>query len=302
VSIFDSTPGAAIFYTTNGSTPTASSTPYVNPVPVTSTTTLNAIAVLAGWSNSLTGSARYTIQTPASPTFNLSPGSYTTPQSVGLSESTAGASIYYTTNGSAPTTASALYGGPIAITQTTVIRALASAGGPSSASVSGTYTLRVATPTFSLAGGTYTSVQSVQISDSTPGAAIYYTTNGSTPTTSSTPYGGSIPVTQTTNLRAIAVLSGWSNSNSPSATYTLRVPTPTFSPGGGTYTGARTVTISDGRAGVQIYYTTNGSTPTTSSTRYTVPISVPSSRTVRAIAVSSGWSNSSVGLASYTIR
>ncbi|MDR3734101.1 MAG: chitobiase/beta-hexosaminidase C-terminal domain-containing protein [Acidobacteriaceae bacterium] len=82
----------------------------------------------------------------------------------------------------------------------------------------------VATPTFSLATGTYTAVQSVTISDSTPGATIYYTTNGNTPTLSSQIYtaGTAIPVNITTTIKAFAVgAPGYANSPVAVAAYTL---------------------------------------------------------------------------------
>ena len=81
----------------------------------------------------------------------------------------------------------------------------------------------VATPTFSPGGGTYTSTQSVSISDSTSGATIYYTTNGSTPTTSSTVYSGAISVSSTTTIKAIGAKSGDTTSSVASATYTISV-------------------------------------------------------------------------------
>jgi hypothetical protein len=77
--------------------------------------------------------------------------------------------------------------------------------------------------------------------------------------------------------------------------------TPGFSPGGGTYASAQTVTISDGTTGAVIYYTTNGSTPTTSSTKYSGSISVSASETINAIAVASGDAQSAVASATYVI-
>src|SRR4051794_6581793 len=76
---------------------------------------------------------------------------------------------------------------------------------------------------------------------------------------------------------------------------------PTFNPPPGDYQSAQTVTLSSATPGATIRYTTNGSTPTTASTRYTGPINVPSSRTIKAIAVASGKKNSPISTAVYTI-
>ncbi|WP_410630519.1 chitobiase/beta-hexosaminidase C-terminal domain-containing protein [Amycolatopsis sp. cmx-4-83] len=79
------------------------------------------------------------------------------------------------------------------------------------------------------------------------------------------------------------------------------VAAPTFSPPGGTYSAAQTVTISSATSGATIRYTVDGSTPTASSTLYSGPISVPNSRTVNAIALKSGSTTSPVSSATYTI-
>jgi len=83
-----------------------------------------------------------------------------------------------------------------------------------------------ATPTFSLASGTYPTAQIVTISDATAGAAIYYSTNGYEPTTSSTLYSGAINVSATEVLQAIAVASGYANSQVAEATYTIQTSAP----------------------------------------------------------------------------
>lgn len=77
------------------------------------------------------------------------------------------------------------------------------------------------TPTFTPAAGTYTEAQDVEISCGTSGATIYYTTDGSTPTTSSTVYSSPIPVTEGMTIKAIAVAAGYDDSEVATATYTI---------------------------------------------------------------------------------
>jgi uncharacterized repeat protein (TIGR03803 family) len=229
---------------------------------------------------------------------------------VSLSTTTAGASIYYTTDGTAPTTSSTKYTGTITVASTETIEAIAVASGYSNSELaSATYTITpvAATPVFSPPAGAYSVAQTVSISDATSGATIYYTTDGTAPTASSTKYTVAITVGSTETIEAIAVASGYSNSAVASATYTITpvvmpvAATPAFSPAAGTYSAAQSVSISDATAGATIYYTTNGTAPTTSSTKYTGAITVGSTETIEAVAVASGYTDSSVASATYTI-
>jgi M6 family metalloprotease-like protein len=79
----------------------------------------------------------------------------------------------------------------------------------------------VSAPIFSLVAGTYESAQSVAISDETAGDTVYYTTNGTAPTSSSTKYTGPIAISKTTTLKAIAIVSGSSPSSVTAATYDI---------------------------------------------------------------------------------
>ena len=235
ITLSDSTPGAVIYYTLDGSQPSTASPQYAAPIPIGATTTINAYAAAPGYSNSILSYATYTITnaTPnaAAPSFAPAPGSYALAQSVTLSSTTAGASIYYTLDGSIPTTASALYASPIPISTTTTVNAIAAAAGYlNSAVASGTFTITgpaTATPALSPSPGVYTVAQSVSLADATAGATIYYTLDGSTPTTSSTQYAGPITVGATTTIKAIAVAAGDTPSIVASGTYTISaVPVP----------------------------------------------------------------------------
>jgi LysM repeat protein len=307
VSISDATAGTTIYYTTNGATPTTSSTVYSGPITVSATESLEAIAVEAGYTNSPVATAAYTIALvlPA-PMFSPAGGTYTTSQLVTISDATAGTTIYYTTNGATPTTSSMEYSGPITVSATETLEAIAvEAGYTNSPVATAAYTIVpvLPMPTFSPAGGMYTTSQLVTISDATAGTTIYYTTNGTTPTTSSSMYSGPITVSATETLEAIAVEKGYTNSPVATAAYTIApvLPMPMFSPAGGMYTTSQLVTISDATAGTTIYYTTNGTTPTTSSSMYSGPITVSATETLEAIAVEKGYTNSPVATTAYTI-
>lgn len=166
------------------------------------------------------------------------------------------------------------------------------------------YTVQGAsTPALNPPPQTYTSSQSVTLTTSTPGATLYYTTDGSTPTTSSTQYTGPIAVSSTVTLQAIAAASGLAPSLVASGIYTIQLPAaaPGFLPAPQTFTAAVSVTLSDSTSNASIYYTTDGTKPSTSSTLYTGPIVIPSTLDLQAIAVAPNFSPSLIASGIYTI-
>jgi hypothetical protein len=316
--------------TAGGSCPGASCFTQVWPVNIPSlvggptayvgfTAGVNVPNLPALYANSFTFTEGSTGQAPTptqagTPMFSPAAGTYSDAQSVTLATASSGAVICYNTTGSPATNGSTgcatgtRYTGPVTVSSSQTLYAVAGGTGFNDSSVvSASYVIQssVSTPTFSPAAGAYTSAQSVTISNATSGATIYYTTNGTTPTTSSTEYTSPITVGSTETLEAIAVATGDNDSAVASAAYTVAsslpsVSTPTFSPAAGAYTSAQSVTISDATSGATIYYTTNGTTPTTSSTKYTGPITVSSTETLEAIAVATG--DSAVASATYTIN
>jgi len=78
-----------------------------------------------------------------------------------------------------------------------------------------------ATPAIAPNGGTFAAAQTVTITDATPGAVIYYTVNGTVPTVNSTKYLAAIHVAATEKIEAIAVATGYTQSATASASFTI---------------------------------------------------------------------------------
>ena len=121
--------------------------------------------------------------------------------------------IYYTLDGSDPTTSSTTYSGPIDLSSSTTspvtIKAITERDGNVSAVTTQTVTLTIPAPTITTDGANGTAT----INSSVTGATIYYTTDGSTPTTSSSVYTGALSgLSAMTTVKAIAVKDGWNNS------------------------------------------------------------------------------------------
>jgi YD repeat-containing protein len=195
-------------------------------------------------------------------------------------------------------------------TKTVYARVMDGAGNWSSASDSILLDTTAPTAAASPLGGTYTTTQTVTLTCSDTGsdcAGIYYTTDGSTPTTSSSVYTAALTISTPTTLKFFAQDTAGNASTVQSLTYTVDAQAPVTSafPAADTYYSPQSVVLScsdDGGTGCSaIYYTTNGSTPTTSSPVYSIPIDVSSTTTLKFFATDGIGNSESVKTEVYTI-
>ncbi len=167
-------------------------------------------------------------------------------------------------------------GGAVKFSRPTVVNGKVYVGSAQQLSVYGSTIPGAAAPTFSPGWGTYSSTQTLTISDATPGAVIYYTTDGSIPTTGSPAYTGPITVSSTTTVRAIASAPLYLNSAMTTAIYTI------MGAGGGTVnygSGFQSTGLSINGTGAingSNLQLTNGTTGQTASAWYTTPVNVQS--------------------------
>ncbi|MWC30724.1 chitobiase/beta-hexosaminidase C-terminal domain-containing protein [Paenibacillus sp. MMS18-CY102] len=252
--------------------------------------------------------------TVAKPAANPVGGEVAAGTAVSLSTATVDAVIHYTTDGSTPTVSSAVYSTAISITSPVTIKAIAvKSGATDSEIMSESYTVIqpvldvVAKPTASQAGGEVAAGTLVTLNTATPNAEIHYTTDGSTPTESSPVYSTAICIESPVTIKAIAVKLGATNSEVMSESYTISPPVlefvakPVASITGGEVMLGTPVTLSTATPDAVIYYTIDGSTPTTSSPIYSAAISVISPVTIKAIAVKPGAFDSEIMSENYTV-
>jgi len=164
----------------------------------------------------------------------------------------------------------------------------------------------VSQPSISPNGGTFTSSVSVTLTCATTGVTIYYTTNGTAPTTNSLIYSSPFAVNSTITVKAKSFKSGYADSAIASATFTINttqaaVATPTITPDGGTFTNSLKVTLNCKTAGTKIHYTIDGTDPTSNSTLYKATgISITNTVTLKAKAFK-GTNTSATVAEAYTI-
>ena len=163
-----------------------------------------------------------------------------------------------------------------------------------------TFTAQVGTPTFTPPAGTITNKTPVSISTVTPNAVIFWTTNGTTPTTSSKIYTKPLILSAGLTVNAIGIATNYANSVMGSATYTqTEVAMPTFSPANGPITNKTKISIAITTPKAVIHFTTNGKNPTAGSAVYSRPLTLNGGVTLKAIGIARGYSNSVVASVTY---
>lgn len=157
------------------------------------------------------------------------------------------------------------------------------------------------------APGTYSSAQTLTITEAVPGATIYYAAYGLINTNGFIPYTGPIQLNEggTTLIQAYATETGYQETNYFTGTYTMNLPpapAPVLSAAAGVYADQQTVAITDTIPGATIYYTLNGSYPSTVSSIYSGPLTIAASETLSATAIAPGYSLSPEATAQYLIN
>lgn len=303
VTISCATPGASIYYSLDGFAPT---TLYTEPVQTSSTTAIRAYATKANMLDSAEGTIAYTNQALSLPVFTTSTTTIPFPTDITISSGDVGitgVSFYYTVDGSTPTLDSTLYTSPVTINAATTLKAIAYKDGYALSAVKSiSYTqAQLSQPSHSSSNGSQYPSTLTLTAVGPSGQSLYYTTNGVDPTTGDTLYTAPFTVSSTT-IKVLAVKSGYIDSTIKTISFTqATVATPTFSPGSTGISVPISVTISSATSGATIHYTTNGVDPTTSDTVYTTPITVSSAQTVKALAVKSGFIDSAIGSAVYSV-
>ena len=298
---------ATIYYTTDKSTPTIDSKIYKEPIEINEDTTIKAVGIKC---NSDIMSVSYKIVTPdvKLPEFNPPEGRIIIGSDVEITCDTEDATIYYTTDGTEPTKKSDVYKEPITVEKDVTIKAYAvKKNYKDSKIVEASYTVftpKVENPVFNPVAGEVEVDSYVMIFTRTEGATIYYTTDGTKPSTKSNVYKDPIQIVEDTTIKAVAVKEGYSNSTTKTSVYTVPKPkceAPIFNPDEFEVESGTEIVITASPSDAEIYYTTDGSEPDETSTLYKDPVVINENLTLKAIAIKKNYESSPVTTREYTI-
>ncbi len=295
------------YYTTNGTAPGAGSPQYEagKPIAITANTVLRFLSVDTAGNAEPVQVLEYKLDVlPPVTTASPQGGAYKAARDVTLAcadaTSTCSAT-YYTLDGTTPGTNSPRYDGTplhIATSATLKFFSVDAVGNAEPVHTEG-YVIDTVVPTVSAnpAGGFFRGTRGVTLScDDGTGSGcvgfIWYTTNGSEPTTASSVYSAPLSLSATTTLKFFSKDAVGNDSAVRTETYTLdaQSPTTSASPPGGSVSDTVNVTLACDDAGGSgcdgTWYTVDGSTPTTSSTRYdSSAISISATTTLKFFSV-----------------
>jgi glucose/arabinose dehydrogenase len=159
------------------------------------------------------------------------------------------------------------------------------------------YDTRQALPSqLSPPGGSFNNDVAVTVTTRTIDSTLHFTLDGREPSESdpSIQSGGVIIISSNATLKVRTYRADLAPSQTVSAQYALQVANVTFSPASGPITNGTSLSLTSATAGVQVYYTTNGSSPDTNSTLYTGAFTIDANTLVSAMAVRQGFDPSEV--------
>ncbi|MGI9302516.1 MAG: ImpA family metalloprotease [Gammaproteobacteria bacterium] len=312
----------SIFYTLDDSVPTTDSILYTGPFTLTERAFVNFIAVDSAGETSPVATEGYDISPPTEPLVFASPpaGEFDADVEVTLTcddiENNCN-TIFYTLDGSEPTTGSLVYNGPLTIERTTTLSYFGmDTDGNRSPVVIGEYDIQVA-PALPIAsasppGGSFEGSVQITLNCVDPDndcLSLFYTLDGTQPTTGSTLFTEPFTLQQNTTLRILALDESGNLSADVTEVYEFpaappSAPTASASPAGGDFDAPVQVTLSctDPDNDCQsIFYTLDGSDPTSASIEFTGPFVLQEDTTLRFIAIDTAGNVSPVVSETYTI-
>ncbi|MEW6157572.1 MAG: chitobiase/beta-hexosaminidase C-terminal domain-containing protein [Verrucomicrobiota bacterium] len=295
---------ATYVWTSDGTDPsiTPSPNPVVDPDPVVNGNVINGATgfsfnlgtngvvkikgIKSGFSDSPIVSASFALTAPT-PIIAPAGGTFTNTPSVSISNFAAGDTVVYTTDGTDPSITPSpnpnenpnpvingtTYTAPFSLTTFGIVKARTFRNGfEASAIASEAFRLNVDDPNITPQTNRFINLAPLTISTRTTGAALLYTLDGTDPVTSSTRSSGTSPLSlnvgTNATLRVVGNLSGFTNSAVITKEFRVQVDTPTLSPSGGFFPSRVELTFANLNLASTIFYTLDGSEPTTNSTRY----------------------------------